>query len=185
MVKATSQAIDAAREKLKSLAENIHATNATLADIVDRERQLSEISSQTNILALNAAVEAARAGDLGRGFAVVASEVRNLAEQSAEIVNGMHGLRENSTQVTEATLQDLQRLQHVMTALMERMTGLNENSQQIAESIQQVEMAVSSLSNTAHRNAEASASLSNSSSDVLDRIHGLRDEVGHFKLEKS
>ncbi len=185
MVKATSQAIDAAREKLKSLAENIHATNATLEDIVDREQQLAEISSQTNILALNAAVEAARAGDLGRGFAVVASEVRKLAEQSAEIVNGMHGLRENSTQVTEATLQDLQRLQHVMTALMERMTGVNENSQQIAESIQQIEMAISSLSNTAQRNAEAAAALSNSSSDVLERIHGLRDEVGHFKLEKA
>lgn len=184
LVEDTSKAIAAARDKLKEIAQSIYATNETLSDIVSREQLLTDISSQTNILALNAAVEAARAGDLGRGFAVVASEVRVLAERSAEIVSGMHGLRESSSHVTEATLSDLERLQNVMTALMERMVGLNENSHQITESIQQVEMAVTSLSNSANRNAASSASLSEASANILDRVRALRGEMGHFKLEE-
>lgn len=184
LVETTSKTIAAARDKLKEIAQSIYATNETLSDIVSREQLLTDISSQTNILALNAAVEAARAGDLGRGFAVVASEVRVLAERSAEIVSGMHGLRESSSHVTEATLFDLERLQNVMTALMERMVGLNENSHQITESIQQVEMAVTSLSNSANRNAASSASLSEASANILDRVRALRGEMGHFKLEE-
>jgi len=184
LVETTSKTIAAARDKLKEIAQSIYATNETLSDIVSREQLLTDISSQTNILALNAAVEAARAGDLGRGFAVVASEVRVLAERSAEIVSGMHGLRESSSHVTEATLSDLERLQNVMTALMERMVGLNENSHQITESIQQVEMAVTSLSNSANRNAASSASLSEASANILDRVRALRGEMGHFKLEE-
>ena len=173
-----------AQNQLKSLADNIHKTNRTLGEIVNREMLLAEVSAQTNILALNAAVSAARAGEQGRGFAVIASEVRSLAERSAEIVNGIQALRDTSFTVSEASLKELERLQTVMATLIDKMVGLNENSHHITDSMQQIEVAVTTLSNTANTNAQAASALSEASADIVTRVKNLHSEVTHFKMEE-
>ena len=173
-----------AQNQLKSLADSIHKTNRTLGEIVNREMLLAEVSAQTNILALNAAVSAARAGEQGRGFAVIASEVRSLAERSAEIVNGIQALRDTSFTVSEASLKELERLQTVMATLIDKMVGLNENSHHITDSMQQIEVAVTTLSNTANTNAQAASALSEASADIVTRVKNLHSEVTHFKMEE-
>lgn len=78
-------------EQMNDLQLAVHQAEQALEKLVDRARQVNEISvmiadisKQTNLLALNAAIEAARSGEHGRGFAVVAAEVRKLSDQTKE-----------------------------------------------------------------------------------------------------
>lgn len=63
--------------------ENIESSANQVSNIVE---VVDEIAFKTNLLSLNAAIEAARAGDAGKGFAVVAESVRELSMQTANAV---------------------------------------------------------------------------------------------------
>lgn len=172
-----------ARDTMKSLRENVDSTHNSLTEIVNREMLLSEIAAQTNILALNAAVEAARAGEAGKGFAVVASEIRVLAERSAEIVNGIQDLRENSMKISNATIAEIEQLQHVMSEVIENMSTTNDNSHQITQAVAEIEKAVSQLSTTAQENTTASDALTVESESIVLRVKELQAEMAHFQME--
>lgn len=80
--KASSGQTGSAREALSELKQNIDGVSEVV-------RSIGEIAAQTNLLALNATIESARAGEAGKGFAVVASEVKDLADQTQKLTDGV------------------------------------------------------------------------------------------------
>jgi methyl-accepting chemotaxis protein len=173
----------------------IEAANAVLLmeksseQIHDIIQVISEIASQTNLLALNAAIEAARAGEHGLGFAVVADEVRKLAERSSEAAKEITQLiKESSRRVSEGS-QMSDKVGESLLAIVQAVDKTAAGIAQIAEqtetqsvSAQQVQAAISSVSDTTEANAASAEELAASAEQLGAQAQSLQDLVANFNI---
>jgi methyl-accepting chemotaxis protein len=111
------------------VAENVEATDRSVAAISEAVNVITSIADQTNLLALNASIEAARAGDAGRGFAVVASEISNLADQSSESAKQIETILTN---LVEDSQRSIDKMEEVQKHLQEQQQNLKDTQREFS-----------------------------------------------------
>lgn len=171
----TQQLIHNTVDNIQGLASQLGTASQAVSDldndvnnIVKVLDVIGDIAEQTNLLALNAAIEAARAGEQGRGFAVVADEVRNLAgrtqDSTKEIQQMISNLQEGSRNAI-----------HTMDVCAATSQSTVEESQNASEALQQIVVALESISQMSHQIATAAAEQTEVSDDISMRINIIEE----------
>ncbi|WP_046225182.1 methyl-accepting chemotaxis protein [Vibrio sp. ECSMB14106] len=171
----TQQLIHNTVDNIQGLAGQLGTASEAVANLDNDVNNIAkvldvigDIAEQTNLLALNAAIEAARAGEQGRGFAVVADEVRNLA-----------GRTQSSTKEIQLMINNLQEGSRNAIQTMEVCAVTSEStvteSQNASEALQQIVVALESISSMSHQIATAAAEQTQVSDDISKRINMIEE----------
>ncbi|MEZ9869763.1 methyl-accepting chemotaxis protein [Vibrio sp. 10N.261.51.A4] len=171
----TQQLIHNTVDNIQGLAGQLGTASEAVANLDNDVNNIAkvldvigDIAEQTNLLALNAAIEAARAGEQGRGFAVVADEVRNLA-----------GRTQSSTKEIQLMINNLQEGSRNAIQTMEVCAATSEStvteSQNASEALQQIVVALESISSMSHQIATAAAEQTQVSDDISKRINMIEE----------
>ncbi|RVU40580.1 methyl-accepting chemotaxis protein [Rheinheimera riviphila] len=191
-----SAAAELVSNKLALLSERASGINQVTITIV-------KVADQTNLLSLNAAIEAEKAGEYGKGFAVVANEIRRLADQTAiatfdieqmvreiqsAVAAGVMGIdkfaeevRRGSADMIQVSEQLSQIIEHVQD-LAPRIQLVNEGMQTQAINAEQIDQALSQLSDASSQTVQSLVQTSSAIDNMNEVANGLRLGVNRFQV---
>jgi methyl-accepting chemotaxis protein len=157
-------------------------TVAAMKQIAKKIGIIDDIAYQTNLLALNAAIEAARAGEHGKGFAVVAAEVRKLAERSQVAAQEIGQLAGNSVGMAERAGKLLDEIVPATRKTADLVQEITAASQEQTVGVDQINTAMSQLSQITQQNASASEELAATAEEMSGQATNLQDLMAFFTV---
>ncbi|UCV09366.1 methyl-accepting chemotaxis protein [Dechloromonas denitrificans] len=166
-------------------AEGGQAVNETVGamkQIAKKIGIIDDIAYQTNLLALNAAIEAARAGEHGKGFAVVAAEVRKLAERSGVAAQEIGQLALNSVGMAEKAGRLLDEIVPATKKTADLVQEITSASEEQTVGVNQVNTAMSQLSQITQQNASASEELAATAEEMSSQATNLQEIMSFFNV---
>lgn len=168
LIHSTVSSIEGLAEQLNTASTAVSELDNGVNSIVKVLEVIGDIAEQTNLLALNAAIEAARAGEQGRGFAVVADEVRNLA-----------GRTQGSTKEIQQMISTLQEDSHNAISTIQVCAETSNNtvveSKNASNALQQIVIALETISGMNHQIARASEEQKYASEDITQRVNIIEE----------
>jgi len=121
-----SESSNAGKNSLQGVSDAFREIARESEGLLEINKVMNSIASQTNLLSMNAAIEAAHAGEVGKGFAVVAGEIRKLAESSAEQSKTTGNMLKKIKTAIDSITQSI-------TAVIERFERIDEKVKTVTE----------------------------------------------------
>ncbi|MCL2762137.1 MAG: methyl-accepting chemotaxis protein [Treponema sp.] len=177
---------------LRKVSVDIQEVSKESERLLEINRVIQTIASQTNLLAMNAAIEAAHAGDVGRGFAVVADEIRKLAESSSQQAKTvsvvLKNIKDALDKISTATMASLKQFGDIEKGF----DAVSAQGMEIQHAMEQQDagnkevLAAMTISNEVARNVRTnSQGIQSASREVADESKNLEGLTGELASDIS
>jgi methyl-accepting chemotaxis protein len=185
------EATESGQTVLANLTTRVHGIAEVSETLLDTNKAIALIASQTNLLAMNAAIEAAHAGESGAGFSVVADEIRQLAERSAqqskqssvqlksiqESIRGVVAGSEDARSSFARIQEDVQAVNQLQVEIKNALTEQTAGSQQILEALAEINDITQTVRGGSREMTEGGTHLVNRNKTLRELATHVRDSV--------
>jgi len=163
------------------MAAEVKGISEYSTHLVEANKLISNLTSQTSLLAMNAAIEAAHAGDAGRGFSVVADEIRKLAETSSsqsKTISQNLGLLMSAIELvdrhSESTRNDFNKMNRLVEEISHVITGLKDFISHLATVSGNLKDSLELMDGVSNTVSRESREMRAENGEILSAVEGLK-----------